>query len=276
VPVVAAPFLLLGLWQRSDRWKQIAVGSLGLALGMAGPFAAQYSVSGSGVFALFTHHARRGIQVESLYSSLMWIGSLFGGSVSISLSHVDRSYCIFGDGESLMKIISTVLLCGFLGGTWIWAAVREWRFGKTEALAFACYALGACVVFLKVLSPQYFVWSIPMLLLAAVEVLPERGKPAWMLAGLLIVAAGLTTWLFPCHYFCAPPDLRGLPTPYGLIPPRPEDSLAPSSLGYAVLVLRNAVYLGVVAWIGAMVYKRAGKGECKIAQSAVTSLEKPV
>ena len=174
-----------------------------------------------------------------------------------------------------MKIISTVLLCGFLGGTWIWAAVRVWRFGKTEAFAFACYALGGCVLFLKVLSPQYFVWSIPMLLLAAVEVLPERGKPAWMLAGLLIVAAGLTTWLFPCHYFCAPPDLRGLPTPYGLIPPGPADSLAPSSLGYAVLALRNAVYLGVVAWIGAMLYKRAGQNECKSTKSAMSTLEKP-
>jgi hypothetical protein len=259
IPVVAAPFLLLGQWREPDRWRRMAVGLFGLALGMAGPFAIQYAVSGSGVFALFAHHAGRGIQLESLYSTLMWIGSLFGRSVSISLSLADGSYCVFGDWMSAMKILSTVLFCGFLGGTWTWAAVRRSCIGRAEALGLACYAFGACAIFSKVLSPQYFVWSIPLLLLAAVEALPEKDKSGWILAGLLIVAAGLTTWLFPYHYFCAPLDPKVVVTPYALIPASPEDSLAPSSLAYLVLALRNTLYLGVVAWMGRMVYKRVGK-----------------
>jgi protein O-mannosyl-transferase len=252
MPLVAAPFLLLGGWRGPDRWRRTAVGVCGLLLGVAGPFAIQYAVSGPGVFALFGRHARREIQVESLYSTLMWIGSLFGNSVSVSLFREDRSCCIFGDGAGAMKTLSTVLLCGFLGGTWLWAALRRARFGKNEALAVACYTLGACVVFSKVLSPQYFVWSIPMLLLAAVEALPEEGSPRWVLTGLLVIVAGLTTWLFPYHYFCAPLGPGGSPSPYGLVPASPEESLAPSSLAYLVLALRNFLYLGIVVWLGTM------------------------
>jgi protein O-mannosyl-transferase len=257
MPLVAVPFLLLGEWHTPDRWKRTAVNLLGLLFGMAGPFAIQYAYSGPGVFDLFERHAGREIQVESLYSTLMWIGSLFGGAVSVSLSLADGACCTFGDGASTMKLLSTVLLCGFLVVTWIWAWLRRSRSGKTEALVLGLYALGACAIFSKVLSPQYFVWSIPILLLAAVNVLPEEGKSYWMLTGLLIVAAGLTTWLFPYHYFCEPLGPNGTPSPYGLVPASPEDSLAPSSLAYIVLALRNFLYLGIVVWLGAMIYKFA-------------------
>ncbi len=130
-------------------------------------------------------------------------------------------------------------------------------FWTTRALGLACYALGGCVIFSKVLSPQYFVWSIPLLLLAGVVILPEKRKSVWMLAGLLILAAALTTWLFPYHYFCAPLGPGKMPTPYGLIPAKPEDLVAPSSLGYAVLALRNFLYLGIVIWLGIAVCRRA-------------------
>jgi hypothetical protein len=211
----------------------------------------QYMASGPGVFALFSHHAGRQIQVESLYSTLMWIGSLCGRPISISLA--DGAFCVFGDWSGAMRVLSTLLLCGFLGAAGIWAIFRGSRLGRAEALALACYALGGCAIFSKVLSPQYFVWSIPLLLLAGVEVLPAKGKSVWMLAGLLIAAAALTTWLFPYHYFCAPLGPRGMPNPYGIIPARPEDLLAPSSFGYAVLALRNVVYLGLVIWLGKVV-----------------------
>jgi hypothetical protein len=283
VPIIAVPFLLLAEWSgpgtgRRDsrllceepggpfrqkapapfpRWKRLATGLAGLTLGMAGPFVAQYMASGSGVFDLFTHHAGREIHVESLYSTFMWIGSLFGWPVSISLNLADGAYCVFGDWSDAMKLISTLLLGGFLGAAGVWAIWRRSRLGRAESLAAACYALGASVIFSKVLSPQYFVWSIPMLLLAGVEVLPEKSKSGWILAGLLIVTAGLTTWLFPYHYFCARLGPGEMPTPYGLIPARPEDLLAPSSLGYVVLALRNFLYLGAVIWLGAAVYKLA-------------------
>lgn len=268
IPILAVPFLLLGLWRASDRWKQLAAGCFGLAVGAAGPFAIQWAASGSGVFGLFSHHAGRNIQVESLYSTLMWIGSLFGCSVSISLSRADGSYCVFGDWASAMKVLSTVLLCGFVGGTWIWAFARGSRFGRMDALRLACYVLGSCVILSKVFSPQYFVWSIPMLLLAAVAVLPEDGRSRWVLAGLLIAVAGLTTWLFPYHYFCAPLGPRGMETPHGLIPGDPEGGLAASSVAYFVLAARNFLYLVVVTWLGWMVYKRVGTKEDGSRQSA--------
>ena len=246
IPVIAVPFLLLAEWRNADRGKRLAAGLAGLALGMGGPFAIQCMVSGPGVFDLFSHHAGRGIQVESLYSTLMWIGSLFGQPISISLSTADGAYCVFGSWLAVMtmKVLSILLLCGFLGAAGICAILRRSRLGRAEAFGLACYALGGCAVFSKVFSPQYFVWSIPLLLLAGVEALPEKPKSAWTLAGLLILAAGLTTWIFPYHYFCAPLGPRGTPISCGLIPASPEEPLAPSSLGYAVLAAQLPVLGG--------------------------------
>ena len=178
VPIIAIPFLLLEEWRSSDRWKRMAAGFSGLVLGMGGPFAIQYAISGPDVFKLFAHHAGREIQVESLYSTLMWFGSFLGHPISIALK--DGAYCVSGDWASIMKWVSTVVLCGFLAAAWLGAAVRESRFGREAILGLACYALGASVIFSKVLSPQYFVWSIPLLLLAVVDVLPERSKSAWL------------------------------------------------------------------------------------------------
>ena len=200
VPVLVVPFLLLAEWKSPHRWKQLAAGLSGLALGMAGPFAIQYAISGPGVFGLFPLHAKREIQVESFYSTLMWIGSLFGKQVSISIT--SEGYNIYGDWSPIMKTLSTVLLGGFLAGTWFGAVALRSRFGRRQALALACYVLGASAVFSKVLSPQYFVWSLPLLLIAAVEVLPEKGKSIWTLAVWMAVVAGLTTWIFPYHFYC--------------------------------------------------------------------------
>ena len=206
IPLIAVPFLLLAEWHDaaerekgtgtfcakqpggpfrqkvpvpfSRRWKRLAAGLAGLALGIAGPFTIQYMVSGPGVFALFAHHAGREIQVESLYSTLMWIGSLFGWPISISLSRrrgILRLRRLVLGHEDPFDDLAVRLFgrCGHLG--------RRTRIAsrRAEALGLACYALGACAIFSKVLSPQYFVWSIPLLLLAGVEVLPAKGKSAW-------------------------------------------------------------------------------------------------
>ncbi len=284
MPLIAVPFLLLAEWHNPDRaekgdrhllperpsgcfaqkvpvpffrrQKRLAAGLAGLALGMGGPFAIQYAISGRHVFDLFSHHAGRGIQVESLYSTLMWLGSFCGWPISISLSKADGAYCVFGPLATAMKILSTIATSAFLCTAGIWAVFRGSRLGRAEALGLACYTLGGCVIFLNVLSPQYFVWSIPLLLLAGVELLPEKPKSAWMLAGFLIAAAGLTTWIFPYHYLCDPRTHGGTPISCGLIPANPADPLAPSSLGYAVLALRNFLYLGGVIWLGAAIFAR--------------------
>ena len=61
--------------------------------------------------------------------------------------------------------------------------------------------------------------------------------------------------------FLRPARPEEAPIAYGLIPARPEDSWRRPPVGYAVLALRNCVYLGTVIWLGQMIYRRARQGK---------------
>ena len=67
-----------------------------------------------GVLGMFKFHAEREMQLESLYSTLMMIGSLFGAPVAIMHSH--GAWNLSGNLSHAMKILSTILLLGFLAG----------------------------------------------------------------------------------------------------------------------------------------------------------------
>ena len=106
------------------------------------------------------------------------------------------------------------------------------------------------VILSNVLSPQYFVWAFPLLLLLAVEIMPEGQVRPWLLGALLVAVAVTTTWIFPYNYFCNEAN------PYALVPMHPNEPLVPSLIVYQILALRNFIYLGVVLWLGVMLFKR--------------------
>ena len=75
------------------------------------PFLIQWSATGPSVFGIFKFHAEREIHLESLYSSLMSIASVFGSTVFISHSH--GAFNLSGDLSGAMKILSTILFWDF-------------------------------------------------------------------------------------------------------------------------------------------------------------------
>ncbi len=56
------------------------------------------------------------------------------------------------------------------------------------------------VILSNVLSPQYFIWAFPLVLLLAIEIFPEGRVRPLVLAGLLIAVAVMTTWIFPYNF----------------------------------------------------------------------------
>ena len=94
-----------------------------------------------------------------------------------------------------------------------------------------------------VLSPQYFIWAIPLALLLAVEVMSDSIVSRLVLFGMLVVVVASTTWMFPYHYIAGPGD------PYALvsIPLEPPHSVPPSAA--IVLIARNFTYLGMMIWL---------------------------
>ncbi len=251
IPLLCLPFFLFADFHASRRFIRLAWAIIVLTATISVPFLIQWAATGPSVFGIFKFHAEREIHLESLYSSLMSIASAFGSNVFVSFSH--GAFNLSGELWHVMKILSTVLLLGFLAGEGLWALLRRSRYTRQDAYRIACYVIPGSVILSNVLSPQYFIWAIPLVLLLAIEIFPEGRVRPLVLAGLLIVVAVMTTWVFP-YNFISPesnPNLNALIPIDALLL-----KLPPPTLPAVILGLRNFTYLGVVIWLGVLLYKR--------------------
>jgi hypothetical protein len=134
------------------------------------------------------------------------------------------------------------------------AWVRRAPYDRDTSFRFACLATVLTVTFSKVLSPQYLVWLLPLVLLWGANVLSRREFIGLMVA--TFVVALLSTAVFPYLFFGGEtkpsPDFT-VTIPFGLIP-----NLHP--LPVALLVLRNVVLLGIVA---RMLRGTLTRGDCQ-------------
>jgi hypothetical protein len=202
------------------------------------------------VFAFLKYHGERRIQIESVYSTFMMIGSLLGWPMYAVKSH--SAYDLEGSLAKLMTALSNVLLYGFLAGTWLWAFFRRTNYRGVDAYRLVCYVLAGAVIFSRVLSPQYFLWAIPCALLLAADILRSESVKLWVFAGLIIAVAGLTTWLFPYHY-------ANLPGHPGLLPINSPDPSILLLWPCIVLGARNLLYLGIIIWLGWLLLRGTGR-----------------
>jgi hypothetical protein len=249
IPMICVPFLLLSDFYAPRRAARLTYAMIALAAGICVPFIIQYNATGPGVFTIFKFHAERGIQLESLYATLMMIVSAFGPRAFITHSH--GAFDLSGDLSNVMIMLSKMMLLAFLAGTGIWALLRWSRFSRQDAYRLTCYVIPASVILSNVLSPQYFIWALPLLLLMAVEIFPTGRVSPWILGALLFVVVATTTWIYPYHYLST-----GL-NPHNLVTLPLMDHLDPAALtAYTVLGVRNFTYLGVVLWLGVKLFKR--------------------
>jgi hypothetical protein len=244
IPILCVPLLLVSEFNAPRRWSRLAMAILPLGTMAVLPFAVQYAVSGPSVFVLFQYHGERGIQIESLYATLMMISSAFGTPPTVTATH--GSFELTGPLTQSLKIASVLALVSFLTVMGFWALIRRSRFSREKAYPSACFVIPASVILSNVISPQYFVWALPLLLLLGNEIFPEKDLRRWILAILLIVIAGLTTWIFPYHYFASDDNTIGLlPSPFA-------DGSSPWPLVSGIVGARNLIYLSVIIWLGAM------------------------
>ena len=188
IPILCVPFLLLSEWWMPDWRKRLAVAMISLFSAAALPFAIQYAVSGPGVFSIFSYHGQRGIQIESLYASLMMLASLVGSKIGIAHSH--GAYELEGILAPAMKLLSTTALFGFLLAAGLWSLFQKSRFTREISYRLACFVPAAAVILANVLSPQYFIWALPLLILVAIEVLPEANSHHWVFGAALLDNGG--------------------------------------------------------------------------------------
>lgn len=138
----------------------------------------------------FAYHAERGIQVESVWASILIyldlaerIGFGFG------------AFEVVGNGVGLASSLSlpaTALLLLFT----CFVMYREHRLAGLSPESFPRYAAAFVLAFMvasKVLSPQYMLWLLPLAPLVG-------GKVGKGVSGLLLAACLLTTLIFPIYY----------------------------------------------------------------------------
>jgi len=244
IPVLMVPYLLGHDLRRGWRWALAGLSCLLLGIGL--PLAIQSLSAGWAVFSWVGFHAERGINIDSLYGSILMAMRPFGLPVEVVSSHV--AYDLESPLAPALKHVATLSLLGILAGAG-WLALRTGRkYDAPAAYRTSLLVVVASVIASNVLSPQYMLWAIPLSLLVALEVLPSRVWPWVAMSVLLLAIAGLTTWLFPYHYL----DKTG---PICLVP-----NLAP--LACSVLGLRNLAYLGLVVWLGAAVARHHLHDRC--------------
>jgi hypothetical protein len=172
------------------------------------------------------------------------------------VSHGDGAFNLSGPLAPLLKVVATVMVATMLGGAL--AFLLRTRGGRRQGYRLSCWVIATAVIVSNVLSPQYLVWALPVMVLLALEILPSSPTARWALAAALVVLAAATTWLFPYNYFVGATDH---PSPHGIVPLPLNGALAPSAVGYVVLGARNVLYLLVVGWLGLILVRSASSAE---------------
>jgi hypothetical protein len=195
MPVIFVPFLLLAdVWAAGSAWR-FSGRVLALAVGAAGPFLVHIPSAAWDVFQPFQYHSERGIQMESIWGSMMLVASAFGVPCHVILSHA--AFDLEGDWSSTLKIVSSVGMLAAAACFGLWALLRGRRFDRRLALDTAILVLVNSTVLAHVFSPQYLNWLLPLALLLALNIFPRSFLPWCGFATLVVAIVAISSWLFP-------------------------------------------------------------------------------
>jgi hypothetical protein len=186
-------------------------------------FASFFAWCGPWWNSVLAYHGERGLQIESLYSSVLLVGKLLGGAGELVRGH--GAFELVSPGTSFLAKLSLPLTGALILGIYyiFWKVLsRRKRADHPDYLIktiFGC--LIAFVVFNKVFSPQYLLWLFPLVALAvSFSGFDNIQITCWVVTG------AVTAVLFPYNYVSL---------------------LELQALGISLLILRNFSAL-VCAW----------------------------
>jgi hypothetical protein len=196
VPALAT--VPLALAHRGARGNAALLRGYAFFFAVLGLFFVPALLAGGGRFMeSFSYHAERGLQVESLAASiLMGLGWVEGITFRYGAFEVE------GRGVGLASSLSLPLTLALLAATTL-VAYREYRAGRAGYGQFPRYAAALVLAFMvcsKVLSPQYLVWLLPLVPLAALGMTRFSGSAGLGVSILFLAACWTTTQVYPVYY----------------------------------------------------------------------------
>ena len=189
-PAALLPLVLL-LAGSPRRWVWPLVAFVAAA---AAPFLPYLFSSPSGLWYVFQYHLERPLQIESVLGTPMLFGKLIGVSQA-TWGYSHGSHILVARGAGLAGTASGGLTLLALAGVYllIWRRRERLRaVAPDQALAVFALIL-AVMTFGKVLSPQYFIWTLPAWALVA-----ARDRVLAVLGGFVLL---LTQVEFPALYW---------------------------------------------------------------------------
>jgi hypothetical protein len=276
IPLLLVPLLLLASVRPSPDtvapgWPRVRDGVRQLARNGGGLFALVallllpfYGLWGARCLDFLRYHGTRGIQVESLYASIVLLLGSFGLPTRIVVEYGAAD--VLSPLSATFARLSPILVLLSVGGLAVAFARRLARpsrgarapmLATTEPHAVLTYALvtllGALITS-KVLSTQYLIWVIPLVALTPLPALPR--------AALFVTFLGLCTLtaaIFPYLYFhdvvgmIPDPVSGGFTTNYA----------GATRLGKQVLFARNGLLLTLAVWLAARLRRPAVESRTK-------------
>jgi hypothetical protein len=202
---------------------------LAFAVGVAAPFLVLWPSSGAASFGFITYHLTRGLEVESVWATVLWPLRWVGQP--LTAAHVGNTIELVGPGAAAFAQVSAVAA---IGATALCLAAESARPWKGSSVVVGAVGLSVFVVLSKVLSPQYFVWLVPLLLVAGVEAFDSDAAVwAWCLG--LVGVAAFTALIYP-RFFLAVVEMR--------------------PLGFLLLCARNVLLVALIASLAGRAYAR--------------------
>jgi len=189
-PLVLLPLFAAWVWRR--RGRREALIALGVAGGVLVLFVVPFlALSPHGVWESSLRQTTRPLQLETLGSgALLVLHHVAGIGLTMESSHGSQN--LAGSAPDALAIVQSLVEVVVLLGIWRWFARGP---AERDRLFRACAAaVCAFVVFGKVLSPQFLIWLVPLVVLV-------RGRRGLIACSVLAVCLVLTQLWFPYRYW---------------------------------------------------------------------------
>ncbi len=192
-PAIVAPLFVLSELLTRTKLRRIALHAALFVAMAIGPVALTYWQIGTRAFDFLRYHGARGLEIGSVWASVMWVLSFAGYHAEVVIRY--GSWELAGTAEGAVwraAWLSSMLVPALLAA---WALVLRGRFDGGRAYVQTTLAVASVVVVSNVMSPQFLLWAIPLIALAAVEGCAT--KRAFFLVGAwLLICAALTLLVY--------------------------------------------------------------------------------